>query len=112
MSSKTKAKSKKPTKSKNTPAPKKAKSAKPKAAKPAQKAKAEEGETKLDKVIKLLSRKEGASIQDLVDATEWQPHTVRSALSHALAKKRGYKIVSSKEKGGKRIYKIETPANE
>ena len=63
-------------------------------------------ESKLALVIKLLSRPEGATIDDIVKATGWQKHTVRSAISHALAKKRGYKIVSDKPKGEKRIYKI------
>lgn len=63
-------------------------------------------ETKLGLVIKLLSRPEGATLVDLTTATGWQPHTVRAALSHALAKKRGYQIVSDKPKDGQRIYKI------
>jgi hypothetical protein len=51
-------------------------------------------------------RPEGATIDDMVAATGWQKHTIRSALSHALAKKRGYEIVSDKPKDGLRIYKI------
>jgi len=66
-------------------------------------------ETKLTLVIELLSRPEGATVDDITTATGWQPHTVRSALSHALGKKRGYKIVSDKPKDGKRIYKIADP---
>ncbi|MDD3030715.1 MAG: DUF3489 domain-containing protein [Alphaproteobacteria bacterium] len=45
----------------------------------------------------------------MVEATGWQKHTVRSAISHALGKKRGYQIVSEKPKDGKRIYKITEP---
>lgn len=63
-------------------------------------------ETKLDAIIQLLSRPEGATVEDMVAATGWQQHTLRSALSHALAKKRGYQIVSDKPKGEQRIYKI------
>lgn len=63
-------------------------------------------DTKLEAVIQLLSRPEGATIEDMVAATGWQKHTIRSALSHALAKKRGYEIVSDKPKDGLRIYKI------
>lgn len=63
-------------------------------------------ESKLEAVIQLLSRPEGATIDDMVAATGWQKHTIRSALSHALAKKRGYEIVSDKPKGEQRIYKI------
>ena len=46
-------------------------------------------ESKLALIIKLLTRPEGATIDDIVAATSWQKHTVRAALSHALAKKRG-----------------------
>ena len=67
-------------------------------------------ESKLALVIKLLSRPDGATIDDLVAATGWQKHTVRSCVSHALAKKRGYKIVSDKQQGGQRIYKISESA--
>lgn len=67
-------------------------------------------ESKLAIVIKLLTRPEGATIDDMVAATGWQKHTVRAALSHALAKKRGYQIVSDKPQGGQRIYKIATGA--
>ena len=63
-------------------------------------------ESKLEAVIQLLSRPEGATIEDMVAATGWQKHTIRSALSHALAKKRGYEIVSDKPKDEQRIYKI------
>lgn len=63
-------------------------------------------DSKLQTVIQLLSRPEGATIDDMVAATGWQKHTIRSALSNALAKKRGYEIVSDKPKDGLRIYKI------
>ena len=66
-------------------------------------------ESKLALVIKLLSRPEGSTIDDLVTATGWQKHTVRAAISHALAKKRGYQIASEKLQGGKRTYKIAEP---
>jgi hypothetical protein len=71
-----------------------------------EKPKAAAKESKLALVIKLLSRDEGATIEDVAEATGWQKHTVRSCISHALAKKRGYPIVSEKPQGGKRIYKI------
>lgn len=74
-------------------------------------------ESKLDMVVKLLRRPEGATIDDLAAATNWQKHTIRACLSHALAKKRGYQIVSDrpspsgygpagKQPGGQRVYKI------
>ena len=77
-------------------------------------------ESKLTKVIELLSRPEGATIDQIVEATGWQKHTARAALSHALGKKRGYQIVSekpvtghsvvaNKPEYGKRVYKIAPP---
>lgn len=63
-------------------------------------------ETKLTALVALLSRSEGANIEDMIAATGWQKHTIRSALSHALAKKHGYQIVSEKPENGARIYKI------
>ncbi len=63
-------------------------------------------ETKLTALVVLLSRPEGANIEDMIAATGWQKHTIRSALSHALAKKHGYQIVSEKSENGARIYKI------
>ena len=102
-----------PTKSKAKklkPVPKKGASQKPstpmKAALDAVAAMPVRKDSKLQTVIQLLSRPEGATIDDMVAATGWQKHTIRSALSHALAKKRGYKIVSDKPKDGLRIYKI------
>ena len=63
-------------------------------------------ETKLTALVALLSCPEGANIEDMVAATGWQKHTIRSALSHALTKKHGYQIVSEKPKNSARIYKI------
>ena len=63
-------------------------------------------ETKLTALVALLSRPEGANIEDMIAATGWQKHTIRSALSHALTKKHGYQIVSEKPENGVRIYKI------
>lgn len=63
-------------------------------------------ETKLSVLIALLERPEGANLEDMIAATGWQKHTIRSALSHALAKKRGYQIVSEKTENAARIYKI------
>lgn len=80
-----------------------AKAPKPKSAKPAKQKKAD---TKLQTVIDLLKRPEGATIADIMKATEWQKHTVRGCISGALKKKHGYQIVSDKPKDGNRVYKI------
>jgi Protein of unknown function (DUF3489) len=46
--------------------------------------------SKLGEVIALLSRKGGASIEELISATGWLPHTTRAALTGL--RKRGYGI--------------------
>lgn len=65
-------------------------------------------------VINMLKRAEGATIEQICQATGWQPHTVRGAMAGALKKKLGLDIQSSKESDGARTYRIasgqETPA--
>ena len=61
--------------------------------------------TKLGTLEKLLRRKNGASIAEMTNATGWQAHSVRGAISGAL-KKRGYTIISEKNDGLRR-YRIE-----
>ncbi len=57
--------------------------------------------TKLDKVMALLARPEGASIDELCTATGWQAHSVRGAMAGAL-KKKGHVITSEKHDGVRR----------
>ena len=57
-------------------------------------------------VINMLKRTEGATIDQICEATGWQPHTVRGAMAGALKKKLGLDIQSSKESGGYRTYRI------
>jgi len=68
--------------------------------------KAPKKHSKLALLIELLSREEGASLDDITTATGWQKHTARSAISRALVKERGYKVLSEKSTDGKRVYKI------
>lgn len=72
----------------------------------APKARRTRANTKQAAVIALLKRPEGATLEQLVAATQWQNHTVRGALS-LLAKKQGLTIVSSKQESG-RVYHIAT----
>lgn len=60
---------------------------------------------KLDTLEKLLKRKNGASIAEMMKATGWQQHSVRGAMAGAL-KKRGHAIASEKIDGIRR-YRIE-----
>ena len=81
-------------KAKATKAPKPAKAAKePKAA----------GTSKKDQVLALISRKNGASLDEIMTATGWQRHTVRGFI--AILGKKGTKIESFKSEAGARTYK-------
>jgi hypothetical protein len=53
--------------------------------------------TKQALLVEMLERKEGVSIQQIVDATGWLPHTTRAALTGL--KKRGFEITSEKVEG-------------
>ena len=53
--------------------------------------------TKQALLVEMLEREEGASIQQIVDATGWLPHTTRAALTGL--KKRGYEITNEKVEG-------------
>ena len=61
--------------------------------------------TKQAALIDMLRRDEGATIAQIVEATGWQPHTVRGAISGALKKKLGLTVTSEKTEGGERVYR-------
>ena len=65
---------------------------------------------KLGVLIDLLGRPEGATIEAMAEATGWQKHSVRGALSGGLKKRLGLKISSDKTEAG-RIYRIERGAD-
>ena len=62
--------------------------------------------TKTARLIALLERKEGATIADLTKAMNWQPHSVRGAISGTLKKKLGLDVTSEKVEGRGRVYRI------
>jgi hypothetical protein len=62
--------------------------------------------TKTAKVLALLKRPGGATLQQLMTATKWQAHSVRGFLSAALKKKRGLPIESIQSADGERCYRI------
>jgi hypothetical protein len=63
--------------------------------------------TKQAELIAMLERKDGATIEEIVKATGWQPHTVRGAISGALKKRLGLAIGSEKIDGRGRVYRME-----
>ncbi len=62
--------------------------------------------SKQAKLIEMLKRPEGATIDEIVKALTWQSHTVRGAMSGALKKKLGLKVESGKVDGRGRVYRI------
>jgi hypothetical protein len=64
--------------------------------------------TKQDRMLTLLSRPEGVSIEEMMQATDWQQHSVRGFLAGTVKKKLGFALTSSKPDGGIRRYRIET----
>lgn len=65
---------------------------------------------KIDFAIALLSRPEGATIEQLSEATGWQAHSVRGAIAGTLKKKKGLTVTSEKV-GDVRIYRIPVAAS-
>lgn len=57
-------------------------------------------------MIDLLKRPKGASIADLMEATGWQAHSVRGAISGSLKKKLGLAMTSKPVEGRGRVYHI------
>ena len=64
--------------------------------------------SKQAQMIELLKRPDGATLNQLVEVTGWQAHTVRGAMAGALKKKLGLNIASDKTDGQERKYRITT----
>jgi Protein of unknown function (DUF3489) len=62
--------------------------------------------TKQARLIDLLRRPEGATIEQMVEATGWRAHTVRGAMAGALKKRLGLTITSEKVEGRSRVYRV------
>ena len=92
-------------------APTKAKSAKKaKALKKAPKAATTAGSardgSKAAKIIDLLEQPNGATLGEIMKATDWQAHSVRGFISGSLGKKMGLTVTSAKRENGERVYSI------
>ncbi len=64
------------------------------------------GRSKTAKILALLKRPNGASLEQLQKATGWQPHSVRGFLSGAIKKKMGLRVRSEKPADGVRTYHV------
>jgi hypothetical protein len=93
----------------------KAKSAKPGKAAPGEKPTPRAG-TKQAQMIEMLKRPEGATVEQIAEATGWQHHTIRGAISGALKKKLGLTVEATRTrevgpnrtgaKGSSTVYRI------
>ena len=63
--------------------------------------------TKQERLLTLLSQAEGASIEEMMQATDWQQHSVRGFLAGTVKKKLGFSLTTSKAAGDVRRYRIE-----
>ena len=68
------------------------------------KTRAPRGDSKLAQVIDMLRRSEGATIQNLIEATGWLAHTTRAALTGL--RKRGYAVARERIDGAASVYRI------
>ena len=68
--------------------------------------------TKKALVIELLSRPEGATVNDMVEVTGWLPHTVRAALTRL--RQAGHRIVRQDSEETGSVYRIsdDAPGND
>jgi hypothetical protein len=64
--------------------------------------------SKAGQIIRLLKRASGATLDQLVKATSWQPHTVRGFISGGLRTKMGIEVESSRRPDGARVYRIQS----
>ena len=62
--------------------------------------------TKQAKLIEMLRADGGATIDEIVAETGWQPHTVRGAFAGTLKKKLGLEVTSKKVQGRGRVYSL------
>ena len=62
--------------------------------------------TKLGRLEGMLRRPEGATIDQIAKALDWQPHSVRGAISGSLKKKLGLTVLADKVADGDRVYRI------
>ena len=62
--------------------------------------------TKQATLINMLRAPDGVTMEAIIAATGWLPHTARGVMSGALGNKLGLVVTSGKEAGGARVYRI------
>ena len=64
--------------------------------------------TKHDRILTLLTRREGTTIPEMMEASGWQQHSVRGFLAGTVKKKLGFPLTSSKVESELRRYRIDS----
>ena len=67
-------------------------------------------ESKASVVTGLLTRTKGATLEEMMAATTWQPHSVRAFLSGL--RKKGNDLVKEQRKSGEQAYRMGTCAKD
>lgn len=67
-------------------------------------------QSKQEIVLALLRRQEGASVAEMVAATDWQPHSVRGFLAGVAKKRLRLQVTSKKDNDSGRRYYVAAPA--
>jgi len=62
--------------------------------------------SKAAKILELLKRPDGATLAEIMKATDWQAHSVRGFISGTLSKKLGLAVASAKTEVGERRYSV------
>jgi len=107
------AKSRKPAKPAKSPAKRSAAPERPAANKNTRRAKALQpapvtiATSKQQRCLDLLARRDGATLRELMTATDWQSHSVRGFLSGIVKKKLDLTLNSSRDAVGTRRYALE-----
>lgn len=65
--------------------------------------------TRQAQLLDLLLREEGADLDEMVQFTGWQPHSVRAVLTGF--RKRGVEVTRTKEGNGVSVYRASAPTN-
>jgi len=64
--------------------------------------------TRQAQLLKVLQRDEGADIDEMMQLTGWQPHSIRAVLTGF--RKRGIEVTRTKEGNGVSVYRAAAPA--
>jgi hypothetical protein len=62
-------------------------------------------QSKAEKVVALLKRDAGATLEEMMKATGWQKHSVRGFMAGTLKNRHGLTAISEKTEAG-RVYRV------